>query len=440
LSAFAPFPISPTKLSLLGVAYALYVFSSLILTKRKRGLKLEEGCLVYKPVTVIIPVYNEGEVVLRSIGSIPNVDYPKEALHVRILDDSDDPESIRLVNDAVASLLDRGYRVSVERRANRVGGKAGFLREIMGTVETPYVFVLDSDFKLAADAISRAVSACESTGASYCQLAWSLEGEGPVAKMQQCMLNYHLSEEQERAASSGLPIKINGSCVLLNSEDLLSVGSWDDQTVTEDLDLTIRFALSGKRGIYLPLVGGVGLATPTFSSFFKQIKRWVIGNVQCMRRYGRKLLGAYNTFDSLISFSYLFNYSFAFSYFLILVAVLMDLVARGGLMFSFLSLLPAALLLAASMQRKCIYAYLASFAYSVFIASFLVEGLFRRRYGFVRTIKIKGKTKGISRILLFFAATFFAALSMWAITISKFSDALLLLAYALSFIFVTALW
>jgi len=427
-----------TEFLLLALAYVLFILSSLILVlpkKPRRDLGTE-----YKPVTLLIPVYNEGKVVARSVESVLGLNYPKELIEVLVLDDSDDPESMKCVEDAVAQLIAKGYKASVERRKNRVGGKAGFLREIQPKVRTPYAFLLDCDFRLSPDALSSAVWACESTKASYCQLAWSLEGSGPVAKLQQSMLEYHLKEEQERAVSRGLPVKITGSCVLINNRDLSDIGGWSADTVTEDLDLTVRFALSGKKGTYLPLVGGVGLATPSFSSLFKQIKRWVIGDAQCMLRYGGKVLKAAKKIDSIISFSYLFNYVFSISYVLILAAVLINLGTKGNPWFYFFSLLPAVVLFAVSASRKYFYSYLASFAYSMFIAAFFVEGLLRKRYGFVRTKKIKERPDALGKALVMVLALgFFAAFAL-ALILSKFCDAALLLAYATSFIFVAAFW
>ncbi len=438
MSSAASLPLLAVEFFLLAAAYALFILSSLILVlpkKPRRDLGAE-----YKPVTLLIPVYNEGKVAARSIGSVLDLNYPKELIDVLVLDDSDDPESVRCVEDAVAQLRAKGYRASVERRKTRVGGKAGFLREAQPKVKTPYTFLLDCDFRLSPDALSSAVWACESTGVSYCQLAWSLEGSGPVARLQQSMLEYHLKEEQERAVSRGLPVKINGSCVLVNSKDLLDVGGWNADTVTEDLDLTLRFALSGKKGTYIPLVGGIGLATPSFSSLFKQLKRWVIGNAQCMLRYGGKLLKAARKTDTIISFSYLFNYFFSISYVLILAAVLINLGTSGNSWFYFFSLLPAAVLLIASAYRKYFYSYLASFAYSTFIASFFVEGLFRKRYGFVRTKKVRDRPSALGKALVMVAALCFLAVFGFALILLKFCDAALLLAYALSFLFVAAFW
>ncbi|WP_449461919.1 glycosyltransferase [Tardisphaera miroshnichenkoae] len=438
MSSATPLSLLAVEFFLLAVAYALFVLSSLILVlpKKPHGDSGRE----YKPVTLLIPVYNEGKVAARSIGSLLGLNYPKELINVLVLDDSDDPESVKCVEDAVAQLVAKGYSASVERRRDKVGGKAGFLKQIQSKVKTPYAFLLDCDFRIAPDALSSAVWACEKTGASYCQLAWSLEGHGPVAKLQQSMLEYHLNEEQKRAVSRGLPVKITGSCVLINNKDLSDVGGWSADTVTEDLDLTVRFALSGKKGTYLPLVGGVGLATPSFSLLFKQLKRWVIGNAQCMLRYGGKVLKAAKKTDSIISFSYLFNYVFSISYVLILVAVLINLATRGNPWFYFFSLLPALVLLIASASRKYFYSYLASFAYSTFIAAFLIEGLFRKRYGFVRTKKVKERPNALGKALVMAVALgFFVAFAL-ALVLAKFCDAALLLAYALSFLFVAGFW
>ena len=61
---------------------------------------------------------------------------PNIGLHVQVLDDSTDVHTRQLVDDKAAEWQERGVAVSVVRRTNRAGYKAGALKEV-NTVLSP---------------------------------------------------------------------------------------------------------------------------------------------------------------------------------------------------------------------------------------------------------------------------------------------------------------
>ena len=75
-------------------------------------------------VTIQLPIYNEKYVAARLINAICRLDFPKERLEIQVLDDSDDETS-----DIIGTLVDKynkvGFSITVFRRVNRSGYKAG---------------------------------------------------------------------------------------------------------------------------------------------------------------------------------------------------------------------------------------------------------------------------------------------------------------------------
>ncbi|MBS7629475.1 glycosyltransferase, partial [Candidatus Bathyarchaeota archaeon] len=55
------------------------------------------------------------------------------------------------------------------------------------------------------------------------------------------------------------------------------VGGWASDTLTEDLDLSIRLQLKGWRYIYLPDLTCPGEIPPTFNLLRRQQYRWAKG-------------------------------------------------------------------------------------------------------------------------------------------------------------------
>src|SRR5262245_57011859 len=61
-------------------------------------------------VTVQLPLYNEKYVARRLIDAVCNLDYPKDKLHIQVLDDSDD-DTIDLIKCIVDEFRFRGFDI-----------------------------------------------------------------------------------------------------------------------------------------------------------------------------------------------------------------------------------------------------------------------------------------------------------------------------------------
>jgi len=423
-------------------AYVLLFLSSILYLIREKPLDFKLRGVNYVPVTIEIATYNEGLLVRRSILSIRELIYPKELLRVLILDDSDDRLSLGAVDAAAQELRTSGIAAEVIRRQTREGGKPGFLKQVENLVSTPYVFIVDADFRLEPDSLEKAISYASCNDFSFYQLRWSLEGNGLISNIQRFLLQFHLSEEQEKVFSLGLPVKINGSCSLIKTKDLISIGGWNPSTITEDLDLAIRFYLAGKKGAYLPYLGGTGLTTPSFGSLFKQLDRWVVGDAQALKAYGLKIIKSTNLRRSALAFIYLFNYIFSFFSVLILLSAIISYYISPNYGYYALLGLPILGFLPVLFKRQYIPLYIVSFAYSIFMSMFLVKGLIKGEHEFTRTQKYKTRASkwSLDRIVAASLGIATMILGILGLTIGRFVPATVFLIYAVSFTIVTAFW
>src|SRR5207244_3894393 len=99
---------------------------------------------------VQIPVFNEPAMVADCLQSVAALDWPREKLHIQLLDDSTD-ETTRLASTVVSDLRKQGYDVSHLRRAARRGYKAGALAAGLVHSNAPFVAILDADFRPPAN-------------------------------------------------------------------------------------------------------------------------------------------------------------------------------------------------------------------------------------------------------------------------------------------------
>ena len=96
-------------------------------------------------VTIQLPVYNELYVMERLLNNIAQIEYPKDKLEIQVLDDSTD-ESFQSTANQIAELQKTGLDIQHVTRENRVGFKAGALKEGLKTAKGEFIAIFDADF------------------------------------------------------------------------------------------------------------------------------------------------------------------------------------------------------------------------------------------------------------------------------------------------------
>lgn len=102
-----------------------------------------------------------------------------------------------------------------------------------------------------------------------------------LTKAQSLSLDAHFAVEQSARSWTGLPMSFNGSGGIWRRSAIEDAGGWQYDTLTEDLDLSVRAWLRGWRSRFL-----VGLEVPgelpdTITAWRNQQFRWTKGFAQC---------------------------------------------------------------------------------------------------------------------------------------------------------------
>jgi cellulose synthase/poly-beta-1,6-N-acetylglucosamine synthase-like glycosyltransferase len=247
-------------------------------------------------VTVQLPMRNERHVAERAIRAACALSWPRDRLQIQVLDDSDD-DTVALVDAVCAELRGQGHDVSVLRRAERRGYKAGAMQAALATARGDYVAVLDADCVPPPDFLQRLLPPLiADPSLAFCQGRWSFDNEehGLLTRLQALILHGLMVIEQDALSRAGLPMQFNGSGGVWRKAAVLAAGGWlkegEHASVTEDLDLSYRAALRGARGRHLPEVA-VRTELPTSMAAFRaQQARWVRGAAEGVRSLFRRLL------------------------------------------------------------------------------------------------------------------------------------------------------
>jgi cellulose synthase/poly-beta-1,6-N-acetylglucosamine synthase-like glycosyltransferase len=233
-------------------------------------------------VLVQIPTFNEGALVTRILGAVAALDWPRDKLHIQVLDDSTD-ESAELARLAVEDYRRRGHDVVLLHRHDRSGFKAGALKVGLARSNAPFVAMFDADYLPQPDFLRRCLPALvHNPDAAFVQARCGFlnSEDNWLTRAQRTVMNCHLTVEQATRSWAGQILPFNGTCGVWRRAAIDQAGGWQGDTLTEDLDLSYRTQLLGWRAFYLSSVVVPGELPQTFAAWRKQQLRWNTGFAQ----------------------------------------------------------------------------------------------------------------------------------------------------------------
>ncbi|AEV85429.1 Glucomannan 4-beta-mannosyltransferase 9 [Actinoplanes sp. SE50] len=256
-------------------------------------------------VAVVIVSFNEREVIADTVVACEQLTYRNKTIIVG--DDSTDPETIALLRTLAQERgctlvpgaryagsdieLWESDRFVLFHRAENVGFKAGNLSTMEQYLRQrgfSHMYLLDADWRPQADAVERCLEVIAADPATGYVQAKRLYHYGRSDHFQRC-----LALNEESCYLSDLPgrqrwnhmVLFTGCCAMFDLRALYAVGGFRAGHLTEDIDLSNRFYLSGYRGVYLEDVANLGEVPPNYQAFRRQQERWAIGSARTFKEY-----------------------------------------------------------------------------------------------------------------------------------------------------------
>ena len=242
-------------------------------------------------VTVQLPLYNERFVAERLLDAAARLNWPARWLEIQVLDDSDD-DTCQLVDQRIAFWRQQGVAISVVRRPNRNGYKAGALANGLTLANGAFVAVFDADFIPPSDFLQSTMPWFREKSVGMVQARWSFcnADHSWFTGIQSLLLGPHFSIEHRVRYQQGLFFNFNGTAGVWRRDAIESAGGWQSDTVTEDLDLSYRAQLAGWRFVYREECQVPSELPVTMAALRSQQQRWAKGSVQTARKILPRLL------------------------------------------------------------------------------------------------------------------------------------------------------
>lgn len=229
--------------------------------------------------SILCPLYREANVVMDLVAALERLDYPREALEIKLLVEGDDVDT--MASALAAATAPHIEVVIVPPCAPRTKPKA--LNAGLDLARGEYVVVYDAEDRPHPQQLRAALAAFEDGGdrlaGVQAPLAIDNADASWIARQFAAEYAIQFRELLPFLSRLGLPLPLGGSSNHFRADVLRAVGAWDAWNVTEDADLGYRLAREGYR------VGVIGPPTweeapLTFSAWLSQRTRWIKGHLQ----------------------------------------------------------------------------------------------------------------------------------------------------------------
>lgn len=252
------------------------------------ALSLKESSFFPK-VSLLVAAKNEEAVISDLVAMLCSLNYPTDRYEVWAIDDRS--------TDNTPAILDRlaveySQLKVVHRTTNANGGKSGALNQVVPQTFGDIIGVFDADAKVTPDLLKKVVPLFTKprVGAVQVRKAIANESENFWTKGQAAEMALDSYVQQQRIAVGGIG-ELRGNGQFVSRVALDSCGGWNEETITDDLDLTIRLHLDNWKIDLLsnPAVYEEGVTDAI--SLWHQRNRWAEGGYQRYLDYWRYIFG-----------------------------------------------------------------------------------------------------------------------------------------------------
>lgn len=259
----------------------------------------KQDCQNWPYVSILVAAKNEETVVAKLVDALCTLDYPASRYDLWMIDDNSCDRTPQLLDQLAVQYPQLNV---VHRGTDATGGKSGALNQVWPITCGDLLLVFDADARVPKDLLRRVVPMFEqaSLGAVQVRKAIANGATNFWTRGQQAEMALDSYFQQQRTAVGGIG-ELRGNGQFVRRHALEHCGGWNEATITDDLDLTIRLHTKGWDIHFLlhPAVREEGVTRPV--ALWHQRNRWAEGGYQRYLDYWRLIAGNHmgraKTFD-----------------------------------------------------------------------------------------------------------------------------------------------
>jgi 1,2-diacylglycerol 3-beta-glucosyltransferase len=255
-------------------------------------------------VSLLVAAKNEEAVIAKLVKMLAQLDYPAEKSEIWAIDDYSSDRTGIILDE----LTQKYPQLHVlHRPAGASGGKSGALNQVLKLTRGEIIGVFDADAQVTPDLLQKVIAHFQNPKIGAVQVRKAIANgstnfwtRGQLAEM---AMDAFL--QRQRIAVGGMG-ELRGNGQFVRRAAIASCGGWNEETITDDLDLTLRLHLDGWDIELLesPPVYEEGVTKAI--ALWHQRNRWAEGGYQRYLDYWRLIvagrLSATKTTDLFWSF------------------------------------------------------------------------------------------------------------------------------------------
>ena len=244
----------------------------------------------FPSLDVVVAARDEEGVVTRLVERLTSLRYPADRMSTWVIDDGSQDRTPQLLDELAAQ--HPSLRV-IHRERDAGGGKSGALNTVLSQLSGEWLLVLDADAQLQDDLLERLVPYALDGGWSAVQLRKAVIDADCnwLTRAQAMEMALDAVIQTGRLAGGGVA-ELRGNGQLIKRSELERSGGFNEDTVTDDLDLSFRLL---SHGALVGLLWDPPVqeeAVPGLRALLKQRQRWAEGGLQRFFDYWPTLTSA----------------------------------------------------------------------------------------------------------------------------------------------------
>jgi 1,2-diacylglycerol 3-beta-glucosyltransferase len=274
-----------TQWLIVGLTVVFAVQTLRMLLSKPASLVIESDA--YFPlVSILVPAKNESAVLANLVYSLFNLKYPSDRLDIWIVDDGSTdatPEILRKLQTQFPAL-------QVHRRESK-GGKSGALNAVFPFTQGEIILICDADALLGGNFLQQTIPLFQNKAIGAVQVRKAIANAdiNYLTRCQQMEMICDSFLQTHRIAVGGMT-ELRGNGMLVRREALEKCHGWNENTVTDDLDLCFKLYLLGAKieFVTVPVIQEEGVTT--WRQLWDQHYRWAEGGYQRYLDYFPQIL------------------------------------------------------------------------------------------------------------------------------------------------------
>jgi len=236
-------------------------------------------------ISVVVPVKNEERVVSRLLKALLKLNYPQHKKEIVIVEDGSVDKTVEICEEYVKKHSDQ---IKLLRKSTS-NGKAAALNYAIRHIKGEIIAVFDADSVPEPNILRKVIKYFEDQSVGAAQgITRSINADENILTK---FVSYEDAARFEillRGKDAlSLFVHLTGSCQFIRRNVLEDVDGWDEESLSEDTEMSVRLLEKGYKIRYAPDVQSWQENPANLTQLIKQRTRWFRGCMEVALRYGK---------------------------------------------------------------------------------------------------------------------------------------------------------